>query len=208
MESQYEIIVHTKINLFQQFCVRSVSIDDVCKKLQISKKAFYTYFQQKEDLVDAVLTYLDKIHLEKFSKLLQNKNAIEAFLVILREIKKNANTEPKLMWHDIEKYYPKVFERNDLKKRDLMIKGFEANLRQGIEEGYYREDLDVELISLLSSTQLRSLFNLMTQSKKKYTQKRWVEFFIDLTIHIIANEKGLKYMNENYTSTEINNEKL
>lgn len=208
MESQYEIIVRTTSNLFQQFGVRSVSIDDVCKKLQISKKTFYTYFQQKEDLVDAVLTYLDKIHLEKFSKLLQNKNAIEAFLVILREIKKNADTEPKLMWHDIEKYYPKVFERNDLKKRDLMIKGFEANLRQGIEEGYYREDLDVELISLLSSTQIRSLFNLMIQSKKKYTQKRWVEFFIDLTIHIIANEKGLKYMNENYTSTEINNEKL
>lgn len=202
MESQYEIIVRTTSNLFQQFGVRSVSIDDVCKKLQISKKTFYTYFQQKEDLVDAVLTYLDKIHLEKFSKLLQNKNAIEAFLVILREIKKNADTEPKLMWHDIEKYYPKVFERNDLKKRDLMIKGFEANLRQGIEEGYYREDLDVELISLLSSTQIRSLFNLMIQSKKKYTQKRWVEFFIDLMIHIIANEKGLKYMEEHSTQTE------
>ncbi len=205
MESQYEIIVRTTSNLFQQYGVRSVSIDDVCKKLQISKKTFYIYFQQKEDLVDAVLTYLDKIHLEKFSKLLQNKNAIEAFLVILREIKKNVDTEPKLMWHDIEKYYPKVYERNELKKRDFMIKGFEANLKQGIEEGYYREDLDVELISLFTSTQLRSLFNLMIQSKKKYTQKRWVEFFIDLTIHIIANEKGLKYMNENYTSTEINN---
>ena len=205
MESQYEIIVRTTSNLFQQYGVRSVSIDDVCKKLQISKKTFYIYFQQKEDLVDAVLTYLDKIHLEKFNKLLQNKNAIEAFLVILREIKKNVDSEPKLMWHDIEKYYPKVFERNDLKKRDFMIKGFEANLKQGIEEGYYREDLDVELISLFTSTQLRSLFNLMIQSKKKYTQKRWVEFFIDLTIHIIANEKGLKYMNENYTSTEINN---
>ncbi|MGB4415173.1 MAG: TetR/AcrR family transcriptional regulator [Paludibacter sp.] len=205
MESQYEIIVRTTSNLFQQYGVRSVSIDDVCKKLQISKKTFYIYFQQKEDLVDAVLTYLDKIHLEKFNKLLQNKNAIEAFLVILREIKKNVDSEPKLMWHDIEKYYPKVFERNDLKKRDFMIKGFEANLKQGIEEGYYREDLDVELISLFTSTQLRSFFNLMIQSKKKYTQKRWVEFFIDLTIHIIANEKGLKYMNENYTSTEINN---
>jgi len=171
MESQYEIIVRTTSNLFQQYGVRSVSIDDVCKKLQISKKTFYIYFQQKEDLVDAVLTYLDKIHLEKFSKLLQNKNAIEAFLVILREIKKNVDTEPKLMWHDIEKYYPKVYERNELKKRDFMIKGFEANLKQGIEEGYYREDLDVELISLFTSTQLRSLFNLMIQSKKNTRKK-------------------------------------
>jgi len=36
----------------------------------------------------------------------------------------------------------------------------------------------------------------MQQSPKKYTKKRIVEFFIDLMIHLIANEKGLRYMNE------------
>jgi len=88
------------------------------------------------------------------------------------------DTEPKLMWHDIEKYYPKVYERNELKKRDFMIKGFEANLKQGIEEGYYREDLDVELISLFTSTQLRSLFNLMIQSKKNTRKKDGLNFLL------------------------------
>jgi len=82
------------------------------------------------------------------------------------------------MWHDIEKYYPKVYERNELKKRDFMIKGFEANLKQGIEEGYYREDLDVELISLFTSTQLRSLFNLMIQSKKNTRKKDGLNFLL------------------------------
>ena len=36
----------------------------------------------------------------------------------------------------------------------------------------------------------------MQQSPKKYTKKRIIEFFIDLMIHMIANEKGLQYMRD------------
>jgi hypothetical protein len=74
--------------------------------------------------------------------------------------------------------------------------GFQQNLKQGIEEGYYRDDLDVELISLFHSIQIRNTFDMMQQANKKYSKKRLIDFFIDLMIHLIANEKGLKYMEE------------
>jgi TetR/AcrR family transcriptional regulator, cholesterol catabolism regulator len=100
------------------------------------------------------------------------------------------------MCYDLQKYYPKVFERHESQRRSEIRQGFEMNLRQGIAEGYYREDLDVELISLFHSLQIKNIFELMQQSSKKYTKKRLVEFFIDLMIHFIANEKGLRYMKE------------
>ena len=202
MENQNENIVQTASRLFEQFGIRSVSIDNVCSELRISKKTFYTHFPQKEDLVDAVLIFQKRSHYEKLEKLFKNKNAIDSLIIIIKEIKKTLETESQSMCYDLEKYYPKVFEKHESKKTDEMRLGFEMNLHQGVAEGYYREDLDIELISLFHSIQIKNTFELMLHSPKKYTKKHLLEFFLDLMIHLIANEKGLKYMAEHYNKGE------
>jgi AcrR family transcriptional regulator len=198
MDSQYELIVQTASRLFYQYGIRNVSIEDVCTELRISKKTFYAHFSQKEELVDAIITFNKEIHLEKFSKNIKGKNAIQALVYIVKEIKKTADCQPHLMWHDLEKFYPKVFEKHDSERRRAIKEGFEQNLLQGIQEGYYREDLDIELTSLFHTIQLKSTFELMEHSSKKYSKKRLLDFFIDLVIHLIVNEKGLKYVEEHY----------
>jgi AcrR family transcriptional regulator len=202
MENQQEMIISTAGRLFEQFGIRSVSIDNVCNELHISKKTFYTFFPQKEDLVEAVLNHQRKISYEKFGKLFKNKNAIDSLIVIIKEIKKSAEQESTSMCFDLEKYYPKINEKYEQIKRDNIRIGFESNLRQGIEEGYYREDLDVELLSYFHSIQLKNSFEIMGQDLKKYSKKRLIDFSVDMMIHLIANEKGLKYMEENYFKTE------
>lgn len=182
--------------MFEQFGIRSISIDNVCSELHISKKTFYLHFQQKEDLVDAVLVFQKKINYERFEKLFKDKNAIESLTLIIKEIKKNVETESQTMCFDLQKYYPKVYEKHELIKTQEMKLGFVTNLKQGIAEGYYRENLDIELISLFHSIQIKNTFELMEQSSKKYTKKRLVDFFLDLMVHLIANEKGLKYLEE------------
>jgi AcrR family transcriptional regulator len=202
METQLEIIVITACRLFEQFGIRSVSIDNVCTELRISKKTFYTFFPQKENLVDAVLTFQRTAEFEKYDKLLKNKNAIESLMLIIREIKKKDAHEPQAMFNDIMKYYPKIHEKFENLKRQGIRVGFEMNLKQGIEEGYYRDDLDIELISYFHSIQIKTTFEQMTHDATKFSKKRLIDFFIDLMIHLIANEKGLKYMSENYNKSE------
>ena len=199
METLQENIILVSVRLFEQFGIRSVSIDNVCKEIQISKKTFYTIFPQKEDLVDAVLTFQNKSNCDKFNKIFKNKNSIDSLILIIKEIKKNIESVSQTMFFDLEKYYPRVFEKHMLKNKEQIRLGFEINLRQGIAEGFYREDLDIELISLFHSLQIKNTFELMQQSPKKYTKKRIIEFFIDLMIHMIANEKGLKYMRDHST---------
>jgi len=196
MESQQELIINTAGRLFEQFGIRSVSIDNVCNELHISKKTFYTYFPQKEDLVDAVLSNQKKNNNEKYEKMFKNKNAIDSLILVIKEIKKNAECESQTMIYDLEKYYPRVFEKHMSQNAEEIRLGFQLNLKQGIEEGYYRDDLDVELISLFHSIQIKNTFEMMQQANKKYSKKRLIDFFIDLMIHLIANEKGLKYMEE------------
>ena len=203
MDILQENIILVSSRMFEQFGIRSVSIDNVCKELQISKKTFYTLFPQKEDLVDSVLTFQNKNNCDKFNKLFKNKNSIDSLILIIKEIKRNIESVSQTMFFDLEKYYPRVFEKHMLKNNEEIRLGFEINLRQGIAEGYYRADLDIELISLFHSLQIKNTFELMQQSPKKYPKKRIIEFFLDLMIHMIANEKGLQYLrDQSFTDSE------
>jgi AcrR family transcriptional regulator len=195
-------IIHEASLMFQQFGIRSVSIDNICKTLSISKKTFYVHFGQKDLLVDAVLDYQELAIQEKFAKLLKDKNAIESLIIIIKEIRKNVDSEYQSMCFDLQKYHPKIYQKHEQRKLESMKIGFEMNLKQGIDEGFYRKDLDLELTSLFHSIQLKKSFEIMELSPKKYTKKRLVDFFIDLIVHLIANENGLKYMDENYYKTE------
>lgn len=198
MDAQSEQILFTAGKLFHQIGIRNVSIDEICSELRISKKTFYSHFPQKEDLVDAIVSFEKQKNIDRFEKHLKNKNAIDSLIFIVRELKKSADCAPQALWYDIQKYYPRVFEKHEKIKHETIKIGFEENLKQGIEEGYYRDDLDVELSSIFHTIQMKATFELMENSPMKYSKKRLLDFFIDLMIHLIANEKGLKYLKENF----------
>jgi len=202
MNTLKQKITHTASKLFHQSGVRNISIDEVCSELRISKKTFYQHFQQKEDLIGAVIEENKQQHFEKFEKNLRNKNAIDSLIFIIKELKKNSDCEPHQLWFDIQKYYPKIFEKYEIMKIEAIQIGFEQNLIQGIEDGYYRQNLDIELTSFFHSVQMKTTFEMMQENQKKYSKKRMMDFYIDLIIHLIANEKGLKYMEEKYYNEE------
>lgn len=97
-----EAIVNTARQMFEQYGLRSVSIDNVCKELGISKKTFYNYFEQKELLVNEVILAIKHENISRFAKHLKDKNAIDSLIVIIREIKKSEDCEPPTMWFDFE----------------------------------------------------------------------------------------------------------
>lgn len=206
METTRDNIIKIAATSFHQIGIRSVSIDEVCTRLRISKKTFYLYFGKKEDLVDAVIIYEQQKQSQRIQKWKKDKNAIEVLLFMIKELKKSAECAPFLFWHDLKKYYPDLHQKYDRIKTERIKAAFEQNIRQGIREGYYRNNLDIELLSFFHSIQIRSIFGTMMQSQKKYTVKRLTDFFIDMMVHLIVNEKGLKYIKENlgdkrYSST-------
>jgi len=191
--------------LFHRSGVRNISIDEVCSELRISKKTFYLHFQQKEDLIAAVIEEINQQHFEKFDKNLKNKNAIDSLIFIIKELKKNSECEPHQLWFDIQKYYPKIFEKYETMQLEMIRTGFEHNLKQGIDEGYYRKDLDIEMASFFHSVQMKTTFEMMQENQRKFSKKRMMDFYIDLIIHLIANEQGLNYLEQNYYNENKNN---
>ena len=48
-------IIKTAGELFFRLGIRSVSIDDICRELGMSKKTFYVYFASKDELIEQML---------------------------------------------------------------------------------------------------------------------------------------------------------
>ena len=111
MSDVRENILQVAIERMQQVGIRSVSVDDICHELGMSKKTFYVYFPSKDDLVQAILhKHEQKVAHDLDSAL--SKRSITQVIVEWANIaksttKKDLKTPP--MMYDLEKYYPQLF---------------------------------------------------------------------------------------------------
>ena len=202
MESLKSDILNTATALFKKCGLRSVSIDDVCKELRISKKTFYNYFKQKEELIEQVL---HSFHEQKRQKDKQpwnceeGKNVIDVLMDLDKKVKINTEDERKhlAILFDLEKYYPKIFRKHVDIMREQQYEVMKIFINKGLAEDVFRQDVDIDLTALFIASQFGNLKN-MAQDKKRKDFLQMFYFFRDVIIRILANEKGMEYYLKNY----------
>ena len=64
-------------------------------------------------------------------------------------------------------------------------------LRTGIEQGMYREDLNIEATSLLLANLIPNILKELMQVSMNTAQR--VDFVLDMLVRMICNEKGMEY---------------
>ena len=210
MDERAQKIIVSALKSFEQVGVRSISVDDICKEQRLSKKTFYQYFPSKEDLVREVLMYRNNLIFDKFDRMCRNKNAIDALIIMIKEIKKTSKhdtNDGNPFLFDLEKYYPAILSHINEIGSDCMRDSFERNLRQGIEEGFYRPDLDVEMSAIFHAIVMKTTFKELKNVFPKITMRRLNDFYIDLIVRLIANDAGLKYIESHIKNDSIDNYK-
>ncbi len=146
--------------LLMQYGIRSVSMDDLAANLGMSKKTIYQYFKDKEELVDAVVAAkLTENQCTCTADKARSDNAIhEIFLAreMVAEMMKCMN--PSILF-DLQKYHPAVYERFRWHKNEFLLQAMRENLKRGISEGLFREDINVEVIARFRVESVFILFN-------------------------------------------------
>ncbi len=193
-QTEQEIISQVA-QLYRRYGIKSVTMDDVSHKLGISKKTLYEYFSDKSALVSAVVDYLIDTKVSFFEMQKQGReNAVEELLFIFRYylgIVKEFN--PSLEF-DLKKYYPQIYSRVKERKRQGIIENTLANLKRGKKEGYFRADLNEDLIARLYLLRIESLpeSDLFTQ-EEIFSQELFEEMFF-YHLYGVLSEKGLAYL--------------
>lgn len=195
-------ILNTARTLFTKYGLRSVSIDDVCKQLRISKKTFYLYFKQKEELIEQVVI---NIHEQSKNKSIdcwdkeKNKNIIDLLMNSDKGIKDSADEEKKnfTLYYDLEKYYPQIFEEELERGQKERIEIMTKIIKRGIAEKLFRSDLNIDLMSQYISLQFKTMMTIR-RNKKKIAHQQLFDLLLDIVVRVLANEKGMEYYLTNY----------
>ena len=146
-------------SLYRKYGIRSVTMDDVSRELGISKKTLYQYVRDKDELVrktvELELTSQQDHFIESCRESL---NAIEEIAEIARCINYMLKEYSAVTEYDLKKYYPDLYNKLRDVRRARILKFILDNLVKGKNEGLYRANLNVEILSKLSLSHIDSMF--------------------------------------------------
>jgi len=183
--------------LFMRYGFRSVTMDEIAGQTGISKKTLYQFFEDKDALVEAVMrSELDYMQTQCTKQMKEAENAIEEIFLDMdaMEIVMDA-MNPQIVF-DIEKFYPKTFEKLKKHKNNFLLDVIKKNLERGIEEEVYRNDFDVDIIARFRLESAFLIFNPELFPHIKYSLNKVSTEIYYHYLHGIATPKGKKLIDK------------
>lgn len=145
-----EKIITKAGDLFMQYGIKSISMDEVARNLGISKKTLYQHVNNKADLIQKVM--LTHITEEKnaMCNIHENaKDAIDEMMQISRFVSELLQRVNPSVIYDLRKYYTKGWELMESLHFEHTYTLIKENIKKGMEEGLYRPDLNADIIAKL-----------------------------------------------------------
>lgn len=186
-------IITTAMEAFAQKGIRHVKMDDVAKELGISKRTLYEIFDKKEDLLyEGVKFYLGDRRTQMEVKAQECKNVMEIILQAYKlKVEEFRQTNP-CFYTDLVKY-PKV-ARYLAQQNQQMLTNMTKFIERGIEEGYFRNEVNPELVARLFDA--LGKYVMEQQLYCLYTIEDIFTNLVFVTIRGICTEKGIEVIKQ------------
>ena len=188
-------IIKVAGELFFRLGIRSVSIDDICHELGMSKKTFYVYFASKDELIEQML----QANIDYMAHKMEELVALHDFRQLVKKFIKHQEAEkndvrrvPQLVY-DLKKYYPRQFT-------DFQVKCFETQKRYimrylelGVAEGLVRADLNIELTAVLfAKIHNDAIRDFEVIEAHNHNMHQLAHTAMDVFVRGVLSEEGLK----------------
>ena len=199
-----EKIIRQAKQMFWDYGLKRVGIDDICNELHISKKTFYTVFKTKNELIEEILKSV-RIEKKQMEEIADNDNIIEYLISKINTFrliskintfrnKPRRDDEKFFQIHfDMKKYYSELFDKHcRLIKEDAEVNALSI-LNMGIAQGLFRQDMDLTLTKKLISEIFSNMLEYSNTNKIPFIHM--MDFCMDTMFRIVCNDKGLEYYN-------------
>ncbi|HKK38530.1 MAG TPA: TetR/AcrR family transcriptional regulator [Cryomorphaceae bacterium] len=191
-------IVADAIKVFMTYGIKSVTMDDIAKHMRMSKKTLYQYVSDKNDLVTKCTNHDCQITEVKVKEILsKGLNAIEENFEISKHIVEDLKDIHPSIFYDLEKYYPEAWNKMHQLRHEFVGVVMKENMERGIEQGLYRKDLNVKLMTQLWVARLNIIFDPSIFSLDEYSLADVYRQMFMHHVRGIASNEGLKYIEKN-----------
>jgi AcrR family transcriptional regulator len=189
-------ILEKGTELFFRYGVKTVTMDAIAAELGISKKTIYQHFPDKESMVCEVVkcfTEQDAVKWDELDK--RYSNVIEKMFKSFEMVKDMLVTmNPRLLF-EIQKYFPAAFKLFKNHGENYIHKNLIADFKKGAQFGYFRNDIDFELLARLRMAEVDLAFNPDFYPNNKLSLYETQLTLMDIFMRGILTEKGLTLYN-------------
>ena len=197
-EALREQILKVATREFTTIGVKSVKMDDIARKLKISKRTLYEIYDNKEQLL--LESVARRIHefdatLERFDSS-GEKQVIDIILEFYRLQMEELRDMYPVYYEDLHKY-PRVlsFLEQVNKEHKAHSKDF---FKRGVLEGYFRNDFNYELISLLGNNVMQNVME--SKLYNTYSLQDIFRNVVMLFIRGLCTAKGIQELDRQLES--------
>lgn len=197
MEEKKLYIIKSVGHMYFKHGIRNITMDNIASEFGVSKKTLYQYFTDKEDLVSQVVDYFLE-DAEFDVKNPETANAIDDVLYIrsrVAYILKLYNNNIEL---ELKRTYPSLYQKVYEAKRKRIFDNTNENLKKGIAEGLYRNNLEPSVVAKLVLG--RTLFTMNPDyevfEEYEVNSLAFFDSVLDYHMSAICTDDGLKYFKE------------
>ena len=168
-------------------------MDDIARHLSVSKKTLYQYFADKDEIV----TRVAEVHMDRNQKqydgMRQNsKNAIEELVQISFCLKKDFQKMNPSVLYDLKKYHPSAWAVWLAHKQKYIRESIMRNLAQGIEEGFFRAEINKNILAIVRLETIQLTFDEQIFPSSMFNLAEVSVQLFEHFVYGILTEKGRK----------------
>lgn len=159
MKSKRFYYINKISEVFIQYGISNLTVDEVADKIGVTKKTLYNYFESKQQMVESFLDYISmKQKTEISSVLSKNTNPIETLIMMTKSIFNLSQTYHKRLEADIMPRYQESLQNIIYKRRSELLEFITFNFNKGVHLGLFESDIDIQLTSRYYLFEMENLF--------------------------------------------------
>jgi len=181
--------------LFMTYGIKGLTMDDIAGQLHISKKTLYRYVSDKADLVVSCVRMECNREEEQIRKIVaKDLNAIDENIEISQFVLTQIQQVHPSVFLELEKFYPDAWSQLQDSRKGFTGEVIYNNITKGIREGYFRDDVHVEIATRLWISRINAIFEPKLFPIREFDLS---EVYRQMFIHQIrglSTAKGLEYI--------------
>ena len=162
-----EMILEAALNAFSKKGYYDTRMENIAKDAGVGKGTLYEYFSNKEELFKESLEYAINIYLEKINMAVQEGKSVEEKIIGILKVecgtkKKYDNFAFTFMRESAN--IEMDFKKSIYRIREIKIQLYSKIISNAVDEGIYRDDLDVDLaasilLGALNQVQFKNFYH-------------------------------------------------
>jgi AcrR family transcriptional regulator len=169
----------------------------------ISKKTIYSHFENKTRLVEACTMHVfDSVSRGIDQICALKKNPIEELYEIKKLVMEHLNEEKTSPQYQLQKYYPRIYNTLRKKQFDMMHACVINNVQKGIEQGIYRNNLNIEFVARIYFSGVSSIKDNRLFPTTRFPVAELMDDYLEYHLRGIVTSRGREILNDIINSNQ------